>query len=154
MAKNTIDSQNQHHGDPLSHELPLMGNPYELIDDLEVVNAFQFKDMAELEAFMNEKVVVEVLPTPDRNAEFLIPLNVNGTTQNVIRNRQIPIRRKYVEVLARAKEVTVSTSEYEDVVGNRAVRVNRTPSLKFPFRTIGDSPRGDAWLKQILAEPA
>ena len=81
-----------------------------------------------------------------------IPLGVNGITQWVMRGAPQEIRRKYVEVLARARQTTYKQS---------APRVELTDSrpepktaMSYPFSVERDTSKGMAWLREIMAQKA
>ena len=109
-------------------------------------------DAVELERFMNEHVLVRVHDSNDENAVQAIPLGVNGITQWVMRGAPQEIRRKYVEVLARARQTTYKQS---------APRVELTDSrpepktaMSYPFSVERDTSKGMAWLREIMAQKA
>lgn len=107
------------------------------------------------EAFMNEVVHVYVHPTSDEQGANHFTLNVNGTNQPVVCGSVTPMRRKYLEVLARMKETKFSqppqnlaNPEAGNVLIPRTIQVH-------PFEVRQDSnPKGRAWLNQILQEAA
>lgn len=153
--KKPLESQEQDQGKLDSFEMPTSGaiDRSEFRDEIEVVNEFAFTERAEQDKFMHELVLVEVMPTTDKNAEFIIPLNVNGVVQNMIRGQHQWIKRKYLEVLARAKTVNVSTQEYVNVQSEKGTRIVRNAAVHYPFRVIEDkNPKGYPWLQQILSE--
>ncbi len=131
-------------------------SPIDIVDDSEVVEPVtvskDLKKMLKEEAFMEEPVVVMIHPTTNENEPPYAHLNVNGFNQVIPRGQQVPIRRKYLEVLARMKE-----TRYTQVVPNpsepdRSQMVARH-GLAFPFQVIEDkNPKGRAWLDHILAE--
>lgn len=107
------------------------------------------------EAFMNEVLKVYVHPTADDSAVTHFILNVNGTNQPVFCGNITPMRRKYVEVLARMKETkfsqppqNMSNPEASNALIPRTIQVH-------PFDVRHDpNPLGRAWLSQILSEAA
>ena len=109
-------------------------------------------DLAEAEKFMNEIVVIRIQKTTDKNAANHVPLSVNGLTHPVVRGIPTPVKRKFVEVLARMKE-----SSYDQHFPNPAeldrYEMIETEALAYPFEIIrDDNPRGFEWLQRILAE--
>lgn len=56
-----------------------------------------------MEAFMNEMVTIVVNPAQDPDEPTLVQVGVNGVNQFIPRGHAIAVKRKYVEVLARAK---------------------------------------------------
>lgn len=106
---------------------------------------------AELEAFMNEPVMVTVLSGGRDNEAPFVQVSVNGVIQMFRRNRPIVVKRKFVERLARAKE-TGYDQELDDRLGERMNVVQPINSLRYPFQVNRDDNRlGQAWLRSILA---
>jgi hypothetical protein len=106
---------------------------------------------AELEAFMNEPVMVTVMSGGKDNEAPYVQVSVNGVIQMFKRDTPIVVKRKYVERLARAKE-TGYDQQVDDRLGERMNSLQSRNSLRYPF-TVNrdDNPRGSAWLRAILA---
>ena len=129
----------------------------EVLDDQELVEpvsaAMDFRQLAADEAFMHEIVTVMVHPTTDENQPPHVIVNVNGTNQPIIRGVPTPIKRKYLEVLARMKE-----TKYTQMTPNPAApdvsEMRARTALAYPFDLVQDSAKGRAWLQNVLAEPA
>ncbi len=102
-------------------------------------------------AFMEEEVEVMVHESTDQNAEPIVHVAVNGINQFFPRGEAVLCKRKYLEVLARAKETSISTQTINtnnDVIN----RINQHTALRYPFSVIRESnPKGAAWLKSVLA---
>lgn len=149
MAKKEIDSRDQYLGrqDPIDPDET--GDP-----SVEIIDGPLPKTQIEIEAFMNEIVTVVVADTTDKNAARIVPVSVNGRTQNFIRGVPQRCRRCYVERLARAKE----TSYQQDLDPRAGERMNTLyphAAQSYPFSVIEDpNPRGAAWLRKVLAEAA
>lgn len=106
---------------------------------------------AEMEAFMNEPVMVTVLSSGKDNEAPYVPVSVNGVTQMFKRDVPMVVKRKYVERLARAKE-TGYDQTVDDRLGERMNRLTSRNSMRYPFQVNrDDNPRGAAWLRSILA---
>jgi hypothetical protein len=121
---------------------------------IESVVVSEHDKLIKQEAFMNERVTVILQSTADENAPPSIQLSVNGITQPMFRDVPTPVRRMFVEVLARCKE-----TKYKAVVANPSEpdKISYIPStaLSYPFVVEDDpNPHGRAWLKAVLAEPA
>lgn len=139
MAKNTIQ------GIDLKDDAPIVET---------VAESSDFGALAASEAFMNEIVTVYVHPTTNENEATQFLINCNGTNQPVVRGVEIPMKRKYVEILARMKE-----TKYTQVTPNPAApdvsEMRARTGLVYPFDLIDDkNPKGRAWLRNVLAEPA
>jgi hypothetical protein len=105
----------------------------------------------ELEAFMNEPVMVTVLSGGKDNEAPYVQVGVNGTIQMFKRDTPIVVKRKYVERLARAKE-TGYDQTVDDRLGERMNLLHNRHSLRYPFQVNrDDNPRGAAWLRSVLA---
>lgn len=106
---------------------------------------------AELEAFMNEPVMVTVLSSGKDNETPYVQVAVNGVMQMFLRDQPIVVKRKYLERLARAKE-TGYDQTVDDRLGERMNTLHNRHSLRYPFQVNrDDNPRGAAWLRNILA---
>ena len=101
--------------------------------------------------FNEELVEVMVHESTDTNAENPIFTGCNGVSQYFFRGEPQTVKRKFVAILASAKEHNLTTPEYTQADGARAVSIKRTSSLKYPFSIISDpNPRGGEWLKALL----
>lgn len=111
-----------------------------------------FKDHADNLAFMEELVQVRVHETTEKNAEKVVDVYCNGIPQRFIRGVPIVVKRKYVEVLARAKPFTVTTPEIVDATGSRTTKIETSSALRYPFDMQDRNPDGQRWLQSILLE--
>lgn len=102
-------------------------------------------------AFMEERMEVMVHESTDSNAEPIVHVACNGINQFFPRGEPVTVKRKFVEVLARAKQTSISTQTVNtdrDVIN----RINKHTALRYPFSVIRDeNPKGAAWLKSVLA---
>ncbi len=106
---------------------------------------------AELEAFMNEPVMVTVLSAGKDNEAPYVQVSVNGVMQMFRRDVPIVVKRKYVERLARAKE-TAYEQDLDERKGESMNVLQQIKSLRYPFQVNrDDNPRGGAWLRAVLA---
>lgn len=113
-------------------------------------NPVTMKD-AELEAFMNEPVMVTVLSAGKDNEAPYVQVAVNGVLQMFRRDVPIVVKRKYVERLARAKETSYDQN-LDERQGERMNVLQQIKSLRYPFQVNrDDNPRGAAWLRAVLA---
>lgn len=103
--------------------------------------------------FMEELVKIRIEPLTEKNPRKLVDLYVNGVPEWVPVGRPWVMRRKFVEVLARSKPISVQTKheQPEESLDPRN-EIIRTTSAQFPFSVLQDTPRGIAWLNQIMAE--
>ena len=113
------------------------------------------KHKADILAFMNEPVLVEVATTTDKYEPQFVQLWNDGRIQVIPRGIPTTVKRKYVEVLARMKTDTFRNEEYRDPDGNNSVRWPKTTGLRYPFAVIqDDNPKGMAWLRSIPSAAA
>jgi hypothetical protein len=113
-------------------------------------------------AFNEEPVTIHIQPSAEKNAATAIPVWVNGKGCEVFLgnswiecpylpvNTKITLKRKYLEVLVRAK-VDVVTTEIVDPQGERPDnRINRFTSAVASFSVIEDkNPKGAEWLIEL-----
>ena len=120
--------------------------------EIETAPANALSDHAAQLAFLEEKVDVMVHESADPNAEPIVETWVNGVAQRFIRGQVQTVRRKYVEVLARAKNTNVTTKEsFRN--GERGTDILKHTALKYPFSVMrDDNPKGGQWLKGVLAQ--
>lgn len=103
--------------------------------------------------FMEELVKVRIEPLMEKNPRKMVDLYVNGIPEWVPVGRPWIMRRKYVEVLARSKPMSIQTKhEQPEESLDPQNEVIRSTSAQFPFSVLQDTPRGIEWLNQIMAE--
>lgn len=118
---------------------------------IEVVDKPVSKEKLENLAFMEEEITVLIHETTDKNDDPLPHVQNDGRGHYFIRGQEQRVKRKYVEVLARAKRTTYT----QELVEHPEKHYKNIPhtALRFPFTVTEDSnPRGRAWLKALLAE--
>lgn len=130
--------------------------------DIEIEsNLLEADDRAKALQFMEEFVLIEIAEGQDQNnPEPHVFLCVNGEGAGpgnipyAPRGRPISIKRKFVEVLARARPASYGNIEKTDPnTGERTFEYPKKTALKYPFTVIEDkNPMGSKWLRQILAE--
>jgi len=113
-------------------------------------------------AFLEEKVEIIIADSSDKNAEKMVYCSVNGRgpgpggTPYLPRGINIVIPRKYVEVLAMARDERVKNEEkVNHDNGERYIEHPRVSSLKYPFQVVRDeNPKGRQWLSDLLRRRA
>jgi hypothetical protein len=113
-------------------------------------------------AFNEEPVTIRIEPSTEKNAAAHFPVWVNGKGCEVlIQNQWIPIghlpvntvltvKRKYVEVIMRAKIDTVTTDVVEEPGKDPINKVKRFTSAVHSFSIIkDDNPLSQAWLTEL-----
>ncbi len=134
--------------------LPDLDQPIvrESIEIEPVVSSLTKNDFDEM-MFMEELVKIRVEPLQEKNPRKIIDLYVNGKAEWVPIGRPWIMRRKFVEVLARSKPMSVQTKhESAEESLNPQNEVIRTTSSQFPFSVLQDSERGINWLNALMAE--
>lgn len=116
-------------------------------------------------AFNEEPVTIRLEPSTDKNAATSFPIWVNGKGAEVLINdkwvefgylpvsQTLVIKRKYVEVLLRAKIDTITTEVVDvqtDQADNKKNTVKRFTSAVHSFSILHDkNPLGAAWVTEI-----
>lgn len=150
---------------PPSIEIPSEGaieRPAEVVTPLEAADKDDYVDQL---AFNEEPVTIELLPGQDENAPPSIPVWVNGVGAQVLINgkwvvitylpvgRQITVKRKVLETIARAKPTHIKTNVVEQPGKDPVNMIDRRNYMRYPFNIIEDkNPKGRDWLSRILAE--
>jgi hypothetical protein len=121
--------------------------------NIEIATPDMAGDYAAQLAFMEEKLDVIVHESTDKNADPIVDVYVNGVPQRFIRGQVQTVRRKFVEVLANARETSIQTKNLTGNDGEVMQRINKHTALRYPFSVSNDpsGPRGAVWLKQVLS---
>lgn len=121
---------------------------------IEPVDGPVSSDYLEELKFMEEPVEVMVHESAAENAEPIVEVFHNGIAQRFIRGRVQTVKRKFVEVLARAKKTGYSQQIYADrLTGDAIQKMIPHTALQYPFNMVSDpSPKGAPWLRKILSE--
>ena len=104
------------------------------------------------EAFSNDLLEIEVHATGDEGALDVITPSVNGVNQPIVRGRRVPVKRKYVEALARSRNTKYS-QQLRDTRDPGSLEMVERTVLAYPFVVHHDpaGDRGRAWLQGILS---
>lgn len=107
----------------------------------------------ELEAFMSDVLSIMIASNGADDETPSVAVGVNGTFIYLPRDEPIDVKRKYVEVLARAKKTDYDQT-LDHSLGERMNKLNQRHVLKYPFTVISDPAggRGHQWLREILAQ--
>lgn len=116
-------------------------------------------------AFMEEPMTIRIERSSEKFAPKVVDCWVNGRGAELFVNGKwlvcgwLPVgepiitRRKYVEVLARAKPDSIQTEVTERDGEDPQNTLQRYTSSKYPFSVLQDkNPRGMEWLTRILQE--
>jgi hypothetical protein len=111
------------------------------------------KNKADILKFMEDVLTVQVHDSTDPNDDPYPCVWNGGISQYFIRGKEQQVKRKFVEVLARAKRTTYTQELFKDGAGNDTYRQIPHTAPRWPFSVLVDPhPRGRDWLKQVLAE--
>ena len=108
---------------------------------------------ADIENFMEDELLVMLTSTgADGEAPF-VHVGVNGVTKLLPREQPIMLKRKFVEVLARAKK-TDFIQDLDFRLGDEMNRLRQAHAFKYPFQVMQDPAgvKGVEWLKRIFAQ--
>lgn len=111
-------------------------------------------------AYMEEELTIIVHDTTDPTADP-IPEVINGGDRNrqyFIRGQEQKVKRKYVEILARAKVTSRGNEKFQNALGDDDYRYPAHTAPRYPFTVIHDPHpmdpiTGQDWLKTIRSEP-
>jgi hypothetical protein len=119
-------------------------------EGIEIVQGVKLDGYAAALAFMEEPIEVEVHESTDQNAQPVIDLYCNGVPQRIIRGQRQTIKRKFVNILADARQTALKTTTR--VNGDEVVnRIDKHSALRYSFSvTRDDNPKGRDWLRLKL----
>ncbi len=104
-------------------------------------------------AFMEEMVTVMVAVGPEKDSDPRFEIGVNGVMQFFLRGKEVTVKRKFVEGLARAKPVILRNKEFINSEGISTVEYPETRTLRYPFSVLkDDNPIGHQWLTSVLRQ--
>ena len=115
---------------------------------------------------VDEVVNMEVYPSSEENAPLTVPCWVNGRGAEVFLNGKwqslghLPVgvrlitRRKYAEVLLRAKKDKITTDHQGTEVERPQNKVHRISSAVANIQIVNDrNPKGIEWVRRCMAQP-
>ncbi len=130
----------------------------EIIRGEKIVDADYLDELA----FNEEPVTIRIEPSSEKNAAAHFPVWVNGKGCEVLINGQwvpvgyipvntvLTVKRKYVEVIMRAKLDTVTTDVVEEAGKDPINKVKRFTAAVHAFSIIkDDNPLSQAWLIEM-----
>lgn len=106
-------------------------------------------DYAEMERFLHEPVTVMIHPSSVEGQLSHVPLVVQEDRVDVPRGKPVTIKRKFVEVLARARQIEY-IQEVEDMNPTNIIPPRPRVSLSYPFDVIRDSEKGRTWYQTLF----
>lgn len=127
--------------------------PSPMMSGIEVITDREFNNSVEYEQFMQDHMVVRIHPTSDVRAAPAVFVGVNGDSRWLPRDRPVKLQRKFVEVLARSKEMHLRTEETQDPNSDDRNVIRRHTNSPYGFEVMWDKhPKGRAWLSRVMAE--
>lgn len=150
---------------PIDQKTPLLDDGSNREPEIVKAENMPSDDYAADLAFNEEPVTILINPSTEKNAARHVPVWVNGKGCEVWNNRingwiemayipvgqPLTIKRKYLEVLARAKKDEVTTKHND--VGSEYIdnQVERTTSAVANISVMADkNPRGAAWFAELV----
>ena len=116
-----------------------------------------FNEKAEKLKFMEEPVTIFLQEAGNAAEEPSVYVAVNGEPALphqpwLLRGREYTVKRKFVEVLARARTTTYTQPFQHDREPDRVNIFRPHSSMRYPFMIVEDAnPRGRAWAKALMA---
>lgn len=107
------------------------------------------------EAFMNERIVIRIHETTDKNEPPYAFVGDNGDCVWIPRARPVRLPRKFVETLARSQVRAYHQQRDPNPNADEGMQTFRRVGASYPFSVIEDkNPRGRAWLARVTHESA
>ena len=133
--------------------IPATGKAEVISESELVVTTNLEKNYADQLAFLEEPVEIMVAEPQEEKESSLVQLFVQGRSQMIIPGQPIVIKRKYLEVLARAKQIRYKpVVKINDLTGAPVNMMIPRLVLRYNFSVIQDkNPKGAEWLRRILA---
>lgn len=154
IPNKTISSEDNKVGQDRHLDMPVSGPLADMLrtdQEIQIVDGPSIGEYAAQLAFNEELVEVVVHESTSPNEQMLIDLYCNGTPQRLIRGVAQRIKRKYVAILAQARQTSIKTTTSAN--GDDTVnRIDKYTAVRYPFSVVNDpNPKGRDWLKQQLA---
>ena len=125
--------------------------------DIEIVAAKDMVSQAQMEKFMNEKVIVEVEADPeDENAPVFVYVGHNGVSQYIKRGEAQTIKRKFLYAALVAKRVKMACAFGKDGGGNEFNRLTPNAAMTHRIHLVQDNnPQGGMrWVQSVMRSAA
>lgn len=121
---------------------------------IESANEREFKNAAEMEAFMSEPLTISIHTSSDKNSPPAVFVGVNGQHVWFRRGSRIKnVPRRFVEVLARSQSTSYRTQQKRDPNEDEQMTTLRTTSQDYAFSVLHDpNPKGRQWLERVSRE--
>ncbi len=153
-------------GQPDAMQMPEVGLP-ERGDAIVSVTEPLHSAYTQALLFAEEPVTILINKSPEKFAPLTVDCWCNGKGAEVMADgkwvefgwlpveRAVTTKRKYVEILARSKHMSVNTVVGDMNEESPKNEISRSNSLKAQFSIIGDtSPQAGAWIQSLMREQA
>lgn len=157
MKSNSISSEELEVAPEKTVQFAEGGIKKEIGSDIDIQSIHGLDEKAKKLAFLEQMVTVELSEGTDIDAEKFIFLSVNGVGPGpngfewVPRGVPVRMKRKYLEVLARARQVKYKNHEQTNREGVQESFQRARSADIYPFTIIEDSREGIDWLRQLRA---
>lgn len=155
--KKEISSEDNGVGQLPSLDIPMTGPLADMIrtdQEIITVDGPAIGEYAARLAFNEELVDVVVHESTNPNDQVMFDVYCNGVPQWFKRGEVQTVKRKYVAILAQARQTAIAThvlaqGGYE---GDAVNRIDKHTAVRYPFSVVRDAnPKGSDWLRQVLA---
>lgn len=107
------------------------------------------------EQFMNERIVITIHETTDKNEPTHAYVGDNGVGVWIPRGRPVRLPRKYVETLARSQIRAYYQERDPNPHADEGIITKRRGGAAYPLSVLEDkNPKGRAWLQRVTHESA
>ena len=144
---NPIEEQ-QHQGGAI--EVAGTSNIRRNADGKIISNPTRGKKWLDEMAFMEEIVTVRVHTTADKHANPIPDIYVNGRAQRFLRGHEQQVKRMFLAKLAQSQMTSYDNQLVKDHEGQDKYIYPPTNAEIYPFTVIGDTPKGEQWLKALM----
>ncbi len=147
----------------ISQKPTISDDPNEYGGDIVTAQQVIDKDYAAELAFNEEPLTIRLQPSSEKNAAMSMPVTVNGKPAEVYQNGRwmevgylpvnttLTVKRKVVEIIARARIDTVNTEIIGPETADPRNQIRRNTSPLHSFSILEDkNPRGRAWLTELM----
>lgn len=116
-------------------------------------NFREFSDSLEYEAFMNERVGIQIAEASNERESPVVPVGVNGHQRWLPRNVPLVVRRTHLERLVRASTTTFSVEKLHDPELDEGQRIKNKNLPAYHIQILkDDNPMGMKWLNRMRRE--
>jgi hypothetical protein len=142
---------------PITQPRPILDGEDRRPEVIVTTDAVITDDYAAALAFMEEPVDILLHRGREKHAPTMYDFSIDGRAIWIRVDTPTTIKRKYLEIIARAQPFDVETEvDKNEGKGDNAPVLNnirRHQSSRYPFTVVKDSnPRGPAWLAQVMRE--